>query len=290
MNTGCDEKDKRRIPFSDIAKGLNQLVETADPLRVAGLERLARVRAVKETGLTREHERLKAKLGSDHPRVSALAARLEANRDLLRDVKIGIARAQTPGVSADKDAWIVHGHVRRKDRSGVPNLTVALYDCEDGEWRREFGYACTDKNGYFKLCRSRAKPTAVEVAREREAQPEEKKLCIHVIDSQGAHLYVDKRPLVPELGRVDYREIILGEDEAVCRPPDEPVKRGEEKPARYLGNSAKREVHDLSKTTKRCQLDEIRPDHRVYFKTQKEATEAGYDYCAYCFGKDKSKH
>ena len=45
----------------------------------------------------------------------------------------------------------------------------------------------------------------------------------------------------------------------------------------------------MTKVTSRCRIDEIRPDHRVYFNTQREAQAAGYDYCAYCFGKEKSK-
>lgn len=295
MNNSCDDREKKKIPFTDVAKGLNQTVESADPLRAAGLERLLRVRTVKEAGLKREHERLTAKLGADHPRVAELAARLDANRDLVRDIKMGVARAQTPAVQPGKDEWIVHGYVRRKDRAGAPNLTVAPYGCEDGEWRRELGYACTDKNGYFKLCHGGKKASAGEFAHERDAARTERRdaVCLHVIDAQGAQLAVDKQPLAPEPGRVDYREIILGDDEAACRSPDEASRTrdrtAEEKPTRYLGNSAKRELHDLSKITKRCQLDEIRPDHRVYFKTQKEATEAGYDYCAYCFGKEKSK-
>jgi hypothetical protein len=58
---------------------------------------------------------------------------------------------------------------------------------------------------------------------------------------------------------------------------------------RFLGNSHARELHDLENVKRQCQIDEIRSDHRIYFKTQREAETAGYDYCAYCFGKGKSK-
>lgn len=58
---------------------------------------------------------------------------------------------------------------------------------------------------------------------------------------------------------------------------------------RYLGNSRIREVHDLEKVKKQCQIDEIAPDRQVYFRTEREAVAAGYDYCRYCFGKQKSK-
>jgi hypothetical protein len=58
---------------------------------------------------------------------------------------------------------------------------------------------------------------------------------------------------------------------------------------RFLGNSHARELHDLENVKKQCQFDEIKPDHRVYFRTEREALAAGYDHCRYCFGKDKSK-
>lgn len=214
------QREDKRIPFCDITKGLNQGIEIADPLRTAGLERLARVRAIKETGLKREQERLKAKLGAEHPRVSAIATKLDANRELKRDVELGLSRVATPAVRPEENSWVLHGHVRDKNRAGVPNLTVALYD-DKGQWIRELGYACTDKSGYFKLLHSRAKPGVTDVGKEGEAPKtgSGKKVYIHVTNAQGTHLYVDKQPLTPEPGRVDYREIILGEDAVSCVPP-----------------------------------------------------------------------
>lgn len=56
-----------------------------------------------------------------------------------------------------------------------------------------------------------------------------------------------------------------------------------------LGNSHARELHNLKNTKKRCRLDTIPADHRVYFRTEREAVAAGYDFCAWCYGKDKSR-
>ena len=61
------------------------------------------------------------------------------------------------------------------------------------------------------------------------------------------------------------------------------------KKTRYLGNTSTHELHDLNNEKKNCRIDQIRFDHWIGFKTQKEATEAGYDFCAFCFGRDKSK-
>lgn len=86
-------------------------------------------------------------------------------------------------------------------------------------------------------------------------------------------------------------------EELSVNPPTLPSTRvavetaavGEVVKTRYLGNASTRELHDLKNATPRCQVDEIKPEHRVAFKTEKEALAAGYDYCAYCFGKEKSK-
>jgi hypothetical protein len=60
-------------------------------------------------------------------------------------------------------------------------------------------------------------------------------------------------------------------------------------PARFLGNSHTRELHDLENAKKQCRIDEIKPDYRVPFRTEREAVAAGYDFCQFCFGKQKSK-
>lgn len=296
------KNEDKRIPFSEIAKGLNQGLETADPQRLAGLQRLQRVRTVKDTGLKREEARLKEKLGPDHPRVAALAVKLNANQELKRDVELGISRAETPAVRSDPNSWVLHGHVRNRARTGLANLTIGLYD-QKKKWIEELGYACTDNNGYFHLSYESEKPAAAEgVASTRpeaskQATTQGGQAYIHVLDSKGATLYVDERPLEPTPGEVDYREIILDGEAASCAPPPgatkpKPGKRqdpGKGKTGRYLGNTNTLELHDSKNTTARCQIDEIKADHRVEFHSVKEAQKAGYDFCAYCFGKDKSE-
>jgi hypothetical protein len=58
---------------------------------------------------------------------------------------------------------------------------------------------------------------------------------------------------------------------------------------RFLGNSSSMELHDLDNPTPGCQLREIRPDRHVYFDTVEAAAEQGYDFCAYCFGREMSR-
>ncbi|NNG16053.1 MAG: hypothetical protein HKM89_06185 [Gemmatimonadales bacterium] len=58
---------------------------------------------------------------------------------------------------------------------------------------------------------------------------------------------------------------------------------------RYLANTHTTELHDLDNETANCQIDEIRVDRRFYFRNIGEATAAGYDFCAYCFGSELSE-
>jgi hypothetical protein len=57
---------------------------------------------------------------------------------------------------------------------------------------------------------------------------------------------------------------------------------------RYLGNTSKKEVHDLDneKTgANQCQIDEIiRASNDKPFTSLSSANSAGYDNCAYCLG------
>lgn len=55
---------------------------------------------------------------------------------------------------------------------------------------------------------------------------------------------------------------------------------------RFLGNSNRKQVHDLDNEQQNCQIDEIARDHVVSFTpdTLAQAKSQGYDPCAYCIG------
>jgi len=74
--------------------------------------------------------------------------------------------------------------------------------------------------------------------------------------------------------RLDLKPKPLGEGQVVTR---------------YLGNSKSQEFHDTEHATPQCQLDEIRFDRHFYFISADQAVSMGYDYCAFCFGKDLSQ-
>lgn len=97
----------------------------------------------------------------------------------------------------------------------------------------------------------------------------------------GGQLTMVATPLYPAPSMIAYRDIVVtktGQGGDACQLR-----------TRFLGNSATRELHCLDKEKAGCQLEEIRPDHRVYFVNEAEAERLGYDRCAYCYGKAKSR-
>lgn len=57
---------------------------------------------------------------------------------------------------------------------------------------------------------------------------------------------------------------------------------------RYLGNTSKKEVHDLDNETENCQIQEIiDARHTKFFSTLEQAHTLHYDNCHYCIGGSK---
>lgn len=56
-------------------------------------------------------------------------------------------------------------------------------------------------------------------------------------------------------------------------------------PTRYLGNTKKKEVHDLDQEKTSCQINEIiAAHHDRAFATLTAAHAAGFDNCHWCLG------
>lgn len=105
-------------------------------------------------------------------------------------------------------------------------------------------------------------------------------------DNKGEPLCADSTLMEAKVGNCNYRDLILDTDRAAGLVSDIAKNR---RASRYLGNSATRELHDLKNEKGNCQVDEMRADHCVRFKSVKEGESFGYDFCAYCFGKAKSQ-
>lgn len=102
-------------------------------------------------------------------------------------------------------------------------------------------------------------------------------------DPQDPDLCADSTLINPGASVCSYRDIII--NTSVYKTATTKDRRA----TQYLGNSASRELHDVKNEQNRCQVNAIRFDHCISFNSIDEAIAAGYDYCAYCFGKDKSK-
>ena len=202
---------QQRLTKKEIIEKINDSFDSIENLRSGGLERIKLFHAVKNKALEKEKKRLSAKLGSDHPRVKRVAARLQYNQGLFKDLNVEIERAKITVPSADKDSWMLHGRVLEKDKKGVPGLTVGLYD-ENGNWIRELGYGCTDKLGYFSIIYP-------QKGKEPRDISESLKLFIYVSDKNQKILHKDSEPLYLRIGQIDYREIYLT-DEEICPPPE----------------------------------------------------------------------
>ena len=54
---------------------------------------------------------------------------------------------------------------------------------------------------------------------------------------------------------------------------------------RYLGNIKTLEAHDTQNEKTLCRLDEIKPEHRLWYDTLAAAkADRPYDNCAWCLG------
>jgi hypothetical protein len=218
------------IPVETVAKTVATQLDSLDPQRAAAFDRLQALRAVRARGDEREQKRLARKFGEAHARVVAVAERARMNAGLRRDLALEQARAAVEAPAVDKDGYVFHGFVRNTAAQGVPELTVALYD-EKGEWVREMGFGCTDARGYF-ILRYRAAgkdaagnaavspaafvATAATVGTGAAART---RVLVHVLDSAQKTLHVEREPLQPQLGEIDFRIIVLGAETRPCVPP-----------------------------------------------------------------------
>ena len=196
---------QKEVSFDEVSREFDKRIAGTDQLRAEQLEQLIVVRQAKATALKREEARLTKKLGASHPRVAEISARRNMNSLLVRDLNVEATRARVDVPQVDDKTWAVFGFVRDKDFNGVPNLTVALYD-EKGNWVEQLGYACTRKDGSFKLETQNFAQVKTPV-------------FLHVLTGQAVRLYADQVPLTPKGSGLDYREIILSENAQACNSP-----------------------------------------------------------------------
>lgn len=216
---------KNRVSIDEVAKGFDRGIEALDEIRAMQLGERMRVQSAKDHVYAREHDRLERKYGKDHPRTTAMAEKMQINRDHIQGISIIHTAAATPRPAAGK-GWGVDGFVRTTDGVPVPGVTVAAYD-KDDNWYEKFGFSCTDDKGYFSLVAANFSdrlpaPALMQVSKEKKIQPS------------------NAPQVVPIPGSTDRVEIILGgtTEKGECAPPsggktppkDTPPDKEEPKP------------------------------------------------------------
>jgi hypothetical protein len=196
-----------RINVADVSGALEKLIDQFDTSRGAGLEELVRVRAAKFNGVVRDRDRLATQLGAEDPRVVALDRSLALHEETLAGFRSEIAVSSIDPPRVDQRSWAIHGNVYDTARAPLPGLTIALY--RGDTWVRDFGYACTDDNGYFAL-------TVAEVAADDA-------LSLRLLRSESI-VHTEPRPVAVRPAYVEYREIIIDEAPDTCAPPVKPTE------------------------------------------------------------------
>jgi hypothetical protein len=201
-----------KLSEKEISDKFTAGMKAAETGRSDGLKKLETLQTVKNQAQIKEHRRLQIKLGAQHPRVQHLAARIQYNEGLAQDLAVHIDKSTIEAPAIDEKSWMVHGRVMDDTkRSGLSGLTVGIFDAK-GQWMRQAGHACTDERGYFSIVYAPAKDT-------EDIAKQEVQHFLHVIGLDDRLLHKDPDPLLLAAGRIEYREIFLDRDKAVCSPP-----------------------------------------------------------------------
>lgn len=305
------KRNQRKVSRLEVFQTFQDSYRANDALRVEGLQSLLNIRKKKAKLQERDKQRVADKYGPKAEQLEKLENKQTANLNFIRGLGMELNRAKITPDKVDAANWVVKGRVY--DRLGEPvvNARVALYGIDERPVPK-IKEGSTDVNGNYKITvKAKQKDiaelasnqellgllrgTRIEDAKKRDAGEAintnvniQKKASVFVRASFGQTepVCADSTPMVARPGVCHYRDIILNFDQyAGYKPSIEKDIRS----TRFLGNSATRELHDLQNEKNACRINQMRFDHIVNFKTIKVAQEIGYDFCAYCFGRDKSK-
>ncbi len=200
-NPGAEGKD---VSQDDVLKALK---EHSLGLLGQGTKAVTAMQSLGEAKgrmLRRERERLAERLPADSPRLAMLDHRIQENTVQGVSLAQQAYQMKTPIPAVDSASWTVFGSVRDASGKGLAGLTIAFYT-NRGAPIQAFGYACTDKDGYFTV--------KVPVT-----QSEQREVYLRVHDGKGTVLHTDAVPMISMPGGLAYREIIIGAKTA-CTPP-----------------------------------------------------------------------
>jgi hypothetical protein len=244
----ADSRPERDVSPEEASEAIETQIAGLDPQRAEALEGLQKLRAARGIGYVREQKRLALKYGADSPRVAELAEKARFNKDLSRDLAFEITRAKTETPVVDENGYVLHGFVLDRQGQPIPRLTVAVYDAK-GNWIRVLGHGYTDEHGYF-ILRYSGGPAdlkerdAINLITPSAAAAQPRLIArIYVLDAKGVTLHIEKEPLEPQLGEIDFCVIILDDESAPCGPsprtrPSEPRPKPSRPTKRPLARGA----------------------------------------------------
>lgn len=201
----------QRPSESEIFAKVDDTFTGLDQERLAGLQQMQGLQAIKQQTQQQEKKRLTLKYGEDHPRVVKINERMRYDEAANIELHHEIEKSQIKLPDVDRNSWLVHGRVLDQNRKGVPKLTLSLHD-ENDQWLEALGHACTNEQGYFVL---RYHGTEGQEPR----IPDTQKLFLIVTDAENQVRHRETEPLYLDLGVIDYRLIVLTGKIEVCTPP-----------------------------------------------------------------------
>lgn len=235
--------------------------------------------------LEREAKRLSKKLGSEHPRVQAIRTNLQRNQETIEELSAQHEVANIEVPEPEENGSLFHGRITDEHGIGVAGANVVLTEVSGKELPIEGGV--TNNWGYF----------AISLNAEMAEQIKDRPLNFKVLSIDDRLLYEHKESMRIAAGKnrlvssVIYRDLLYPKATIAekLRKKEKKQKEDFRKKTRFLGNTNSKELHDLTNEKKGCNIDAINPEHRMHFKKKEEAIAKQFDYCAYCFGKGKSK-
>lgn len=199
--------DKQTMGKDEVSEVLDNLEDVLGGLegdRKKLLNGLKALQNISQNLLQREVNRLKEKLGADHPRVKRLKVQTAKNLKLIAVLEAEIELADIRAPEINKNVWVVQGKVvGEESQRGIGGLLVSLYD-KDLFFDDTLGITVTDEQGNFEI----AYPTAA--FRDLfEAKPD---LYIKVLDESGRTLFNSRKRVRPEASHFETFYIIIKEE------------------------------------------------------------------------------
>lgn len=329
MQQSKKSSDAPTIAIDQVEEVLAGSGQRGDALRAEGYRTLTQVKRAKLVQTRRERARVAARFGEQSPQVRRLDEKMAMEHRLLVGSRAEADRIKAPVLERSESSWQVHGYLRDQDGFPRAGYTVGLFPDDEGResallstvtnssgyfhltWPPEgekaqkvMAESAPQEVLHLMDGADSSRSEATGAATEEEVKSLESGLRINTNTTRARQLRMmavalrkavylggrgpgqkaptmDPRALHPLRGAIVYRDLTI----------DDESDTGEQChfATRLLGNSATRELHTLENEKKGCHLAAIRPDHRVYFLSEEQALKLGYDYCAYCYGKERSR-